>query len=148
MAKATGASSTSRSTSPVYLLCIDSGANDDLQVRRLYRVIPDPAAARSGYVRPASLGIAGSLQAWNYERAGRSLTVRWRTDPDVDAPTQMLMPALLYGKSGHDATVTLSPAALRHKWSGDVLVIDQRELERAVDAILTVTVTNGTSLSD
>ena len=104
--------------------------------------------ARSGYVRPASLGIAGSLQAWNYERAGRSLTVRWRTDPDVDAPTQMLMPALLYGKSGHDATVTLSPAALRHKWSGDVLVIDQRELERAVDAILTVTVTNGTSLSD
>ena len=44
-------SSTSRRTSPAYLLCIDSGANDDLQVRRLYRVIPDPAAARSDYVR-------------------------------------------------------------------------------------------------
>jgi hypothetical protein len=51
MAKATGANATSRRTSPVYLLCIDSGANDDLQVRRLYRVIPDPAAARSDYVR-------------------------------------------------------------------------------------------------
>lgn len=44
-------SSTSRRTSPAYLLCIDSGANDDLQVRRLYRVIADPAAARSDYVR-------------------------------------------------------------------------------------------------
>jgi len=51
MAKATGASSTSRRTSPAYLLCVDSGANDDLQVRRLYRVIPDPAASRSDYVR-------------------------------------------------------------------------------------------------
>ena len=51
MAKATGVNSTSRSTSPAYLLCVDSGASDDLQVRRLYRVIPDPAAARSDYVR-------------------------------------------------------------------------------------------------
>ena len=104
--------------------------------------------ARSGYVRPASLGIAGTVLEWSYERSQRKLLVRWRTDPDVDAPTQLLMPTLLYGKSGHDATVTLSPAALRHKWSGDVLVIDQRDLDAATDAILTVTVTNGTSLSD
>lgn len=45
------ASSTTRRTSPPYLLCVDSGANDDLKVRRLYRVIPDRAAARSDYVR-------------------------------------------------------------------------------------------------
>lgn len=44
-------SSTDRRSAPVYLLCVDSDANEDLQVRRLYRDLPDPAAARSDYVR-------------------------------------------------------------------------------------------------
>ena len=43
-------SSTSRSTSPVYRLS-SIRAPTTIQVRRLYRVIPDPAAARSDYVR-------------------------------------------------------------------------------------------------
>ncbi len=32
-------------------MCVDPGANDDLQARRIYRVLPDPSAARSRYVR-------------------------------------------------------------------------------------------------
>lgn len=37
--------------SPAYLLCVSPGENEDLQVRRLYRLLPDASAARSGYVR-------------------------------------------------------------------------------------------------
>jgi hypothetical protein len=34
-----------------FVVCIDSGANDDLQARRIYQVLADPAAARSACVR-------------------------------------------------------------------------------------------------
>jgi hypothetical protein len=30
---------------------VDSAGNDDLQDRRIYRVLPDPSAARSGFTR-------------------------------------------------------------------------------------------------
>ena len=32
-------------------MCIDSAGNDDLQVRRIYQVLPDKSAARSAFVR-------------------------------------------------------------------------------------------------
>ena len=32
-------------------MCIDSAGNDDLQVRRIYQVLPDESAARSNFVR-------------------------------------------------------------------------------------------------
>lgn len=34
-----------------FLLCIDPGAHEDLQARRLYERLPDESAARSYYVR-------------------------------------------------------------------------------------------------
>ena len=34
-----------------FLLCIDPGAHEDLQARRLYEALPDESAARSNYVR-------------------------------------------------------------------------------------------------
>jgi hypothetical protein len=33
------------------VVCVDPGSNDDLQARRIYRVIPDESAARSHYIR-------------------------------------------------------------------------------------------------
>jgi hypothetical protein len=33
------------------MVCIDPGPNDDLQARRIYRVLPDASAARSHYIR-------------------------------------------------------------------------------------------------
>lgn len=40
------------STNPAsFLLCIDPGAHDDLQARRLYEVLPYESAARSDHVR-------------------------------------------------------------------------------------------------
>ena len=32
-------------------VCVDPGANDDLQARRIYRALPDASAARSRYIR-------------------------------------------------------------------------------------------------
>ena len=34
-----------------FVVCIDPGANDDLQARRIYRALPDASAARSKYIR-------------------------------------------------------------------------------------------------
>jgi hypothetical protein len=36
---------------PRLVLCIRSGGYDDLEPRKVYRVLPDRAAARDGYVR-------------------------------------------------------------------------------------------------
>ena len=36
---------------PRLVLCIRSGGSDDLQPRKVYRVLPDRAAARDGFVR-------------------------------------------------------------------------------------------------
>ncbi|MFN6964902.1 MAG: hypothetical protein ACK4S4_14200 [Pyrinomonadaceae bacterium] len=34
-----------------FVLCIDSGGSDDLEVRKVYETIPDENAARDGYLR-------------------------------------------------------------------------------------------------
>jgi len=36
---------------PRFVLCIRSEGSDDLEPRKVYRVLPDRAAARDGYVR-------------------------------------------------------------------------------------------------
>jgi hypothetical protein len=36
---------------PRLVLCIHSEGSDDLELRKVYRVLPDRAAARDGYVR-------------------------------------------------------------------------------------------------
>jgi len=34
-----------------FVVCVDPGGNDDLEGRRIYRVLPDAAAAKSSYLR-------------------------------------------------------------------------------------------------
>lgn len=34
-----------------YVVCVDSGGNDDLQARRIYQLLQDVSAARSDFVR-------------------------------------------------------------------------------------------------
>lgn len=34
-----------------FVVCVDAGDNDDLQVRKIYEVVADPSAARSGLTR-------------------------------------------------------------------------------------------------
>lgn len=34
-----------------FVLCIRNGGSDDLEVRKVYQVFPDPSAAHDGYVR-------------------------------------------------------------------------------------------------
>ena len=34
-----------------FLLCIDAAGNDDLEVRKIYEVLPDPKASEENYVR-------------------------------------------------------------------------------------------------
>ena len=34
-----------------FVLCVRNGGSDDLEVRKVYQVFPDPSAARDGYVR-------------------------------------------------------------------------------------------------
>src|SRR5437867_5385757 len=44
-------SSTSRMSRAYFVVCIDSGGNDDLQARRIYHTLPDQSAARSNFIR-------------------------------------------------------------------------------------------------
>jgi len=34
-----------------FALCIENGGSEDLEARKLYQVLPDPDAAREGYIR-------------------------------------------------------------------------------------------------
>jgi len=34
-----------------FVVCVDAAGNDDLQIRRIYKVLPDRSAARSNFVR-------------------------------------------------------------------------------------------------
>lgn len=43
--------SSASSTSPAFAVCVDSRGHDDLQVRRIYQLLPDESAARSAFVR-------------------------------------------------------------------------------------------------
>jgi hypothetical protein len=36
---------------PKFVLCIRNGGSDDLEVRKIYQVFPDPSAEQDGYVR-------------------------------------------------------------------------------------------------
>lgn len=36
---------------PKFAVCVASSGADDLQVRKLYRILPDASAAKEGYVR-------------------------------------------------------------------------------------------------
>lgn len=40
-----------KKSQPEFVLCIGNDACDDLEVRKVYQVLPDPAAAREGYLR-------------------------------------------------------------------------------------------------
>ena len=40
-----------RRAKPQFAICIRNDECDDLEVRRVYRVLPDPAAAAEGYLR-------------------------------------------------------------------------------------------------
>src|SRR5262245_23194903 len=44
-------SSTNQSSQPRYVVCVDTGGNHDLQIRRIYEVLADPSAARSNFIR-------------------------------------------------------------------------------------------------
>ena len=48
-----GSKSSSSSTDrvPEYVVCIESGGNDDLQERKIYEVLSDSGAAVSGFLR-------------------------------------------------------------------------------------------------
>jgi hypothetical protein len=75
MASAAGASrSNGSSTRPTFVVCVNPTGHDDLQVRRLYQVLPDVSASRSHFVRviddsgedylyPASCFVAVDLPA-------------------------------------------------------------------------------------
>ncbi len=36
---------------PQFLLCVRNNGCDDLELRKLYQVLPDPSGGREGYVR-------------------------------------------------------------------------------------------------
>ena len=36
---------------PRFVVCVDPGKHDDLQARRIYRVLPDLSASKSNYIR-------------------------------------------------------------------------------------------------
>lgn len=40
-----------KKSSSSYVVCIRAEPEGDLEVRKLYRVIPDPSAGESGYIR-------------------------------------------------------------------------------------------------
>ena len=35
----------------LFALCVENGGLEDLEARKLYQVLPDPEAAREGYIR-------------------------------------------------------------------------------------------------
>ena len=47
-------------------------------------------------VRPYPARLAGEPLAWSYDDATRALTVEWRADPSVTAPTVIVTPARVY----------------------------------------------------
>ena len=47
-------------------------------------------------MRPAPVRIAGTPIAWTYDDATRALTVTWRPDPAIAAPTVIAVPARVY----------------------------------------------------
>ena len=38
-------------SSGAFALCVDDGGMEDLEARKLYQILPDPEAAREGYIR-------------------------------------------------------------------------------------------------
>ena len=38
-------------SSGAFALCVEDGGTEDLEVRKIYQLLPDPAAKREGYVR-------------------------------------------------------------------------------------------------
>jgi endoglycosylceramidase len=90
------------------------------------------AAITDAIVRPYPARIAGDPEPWSYDPATRALTVRWRGDAAIAAPTEIVWPARLApagvavacdgcastvdgdvvsisGTGGGDVTVTLTP---------------------------------------
>lgn len=47
-------------------------------------------------VRPYPARIAGDPVSWSYDDAARALSVSWRTDPAITAPTVIIAPARVY----------------------------------------------------
>ncbi len=41
----------SKATRPKFVLCIRPGESEDLELRKVYQTIPDPKAAKEGYIR-------------------------------------------------------------------------------------------------
>jgi endoglycosylceramidase len=55
----------------------------------------EASATLAGLVRPYPARIAGELDAWSYDDATRALTVTWRADASIAAPTEIIVPARL-----------------------------------------------------
>ena len=47
-------------------------------------------------VRPAPVRIAGDPIAWTYDDASRALTLTWKPDPTIAAPTVIAVPVKVY----------------------------------------------------
>jgi len=56
---------------------------------------PQPALI-DAIVRPAPDRIAGTPMAWEYDDATRALTLTWKTDASITAPTLIAVPAKVY----------------------------------------------------
>jgi endoglycosylceramidase len=54
------------------------------------------AALLDAIVRPAPVRIAGLPLAWSYDEAARALTVSWKPEPAIVAPTVIAVPARVY----------------------------------------------------
>jgi hypothetical protein len=70
-------------SSGAFALCVEDGGTEDLEVRKIYQLLPDPAAKREGYVRvidesgedyiyPSSLFVSVRLSASVVRRLRRS----------------------------------------------------------------------------
>ncbi|MBL0220579.1 MAG: cellulase family glycosylhydrolase [Myxococcales bacterium] len=66
--------------------------------------VPVPALL-DAIVRPAPVRIAGDPIAWTYDETTRVLTVTWRPDPTMTAPTVIATPARVY-PTGVDVACT------------------------------------------
>ena len=56
----------------------------------------DKAVLLDAVVRPAPARVAGTLTTWSYDDATASFQVGWDVDPDVTAPSELLLPGRPY----------------------------------------------------
>lgn len=85
-------------------------------------------------VRPYPTRIAGDPLDWRYDPGTGALVLRWRPDPAIAAPTELIVPARLAGGG-----VTVACAGCAWTWTGDVVAITAPPAVGA-DGLATITI--------